>query len=345
MRIQESFCPRCGRPSEGICAQCASGIEVPIAIAPRVECIRCPVCGMIREHGGWRAAEAREELAERLAVGAIHFAANVKERAFAIECRERSSNRTICSIEASGVANGIELSCSGETEIVWRKELCTRCSRRSGGYYEGVVQVRASGRACTPHEKRIALGIASAVESSLQETGDTLSYILRTDEAHGSLDIVVGTQSLGRLIASRIVERMGGSYGTHPKLVGEKNGIPIYRITYIVRLPRFQKGDVIESGGRYSEVREAGAKRVTLFDLDTGSTRVTRQEESWRLVGNVREAAQAMIAYRDGETIGIIEPSTGITREIRSVAWLPEESGKTVRVLVDRERETLIVVG
>ncbi|MDH7593384.1 MAG: 60S ribosomal export protein NMD3 [Methanomicrobiales archaeon] len=345
MQIKESFCPRCGRPSVGPCPVCASGEAPAISFQQRAECIRCPVCGMIRKQGGWRWAEEKETIAERLAESAVVFHPMVEDREISISCQERSSNRTLCEIHARGMLRGAPVEASGEVEIVWRKELCTRCSRRSGGYYEGVVQVRASRRACTPYEHAVALGIAESAESSLQESGDTLSFILRTEEVHGALDIVVGTQSLGRLIASRIVDRLGGTYRSHPKLVGEKNGIPIYRVTYVIRLPFYQKGDVIEAEGHYSEIRESGAKNVTLFDLETGRTRVSPQEETWRLVGNVREAQHALIAFRERDIVGIIEPATGITREIRAVNWLEEQPGEAIRVIVDLERETLVVVG
>ena len=56
-------------------------------------------------------------------------------------------------------------------------------------------------------------------------------------ENRDGLDITVGSQHIGLLIVQGITAQFGGRYTTHPKLVGEKNGRQLFRITYLVRLP------------------------------------------------------------------------------------------------------------
>ena len=41
----------------------------------------------------------------------------------------------------------------------------------------------------------------------------------------------------------------------------------------------------------------------------------SRKTDIRRLVGNVRDAEEVVIAFIDGDTVGLLEPVTGITRE------------------------------
>jgi len=122
-------------------------------------------------------------------------------------------------------------------ELIWHKEQCDRCNRISGSYYEGNVQVRADGRLPSTYEIQTAAGIAQAVEDSLQAGGERLSFICDMGQTREGLDITVGSQHIGALISQGIIAQLGGRYTTHPKLVGEKNGRQLFRITYSVRLP------------------------------------------------------------------------------------------------------------
>ena len=154
-----------------------------------------------------------------------------------------------------------------------------------------------------------------------------------------------GSQHIGLQIAQAIVGQLGGRYTTHPKLVGEKNGRQLYRITYSIRLPRLQKGDVVETDGEYIEVRETGKRQLKVFQLGTGSMGVLSPEVALRVIGNVRESVPALVAYMEKRTAGIIDPETFATREVRIPGWVKAAAGSQVRVLRDRAADRLIIVG
>jgi nonsense-mediated mRNA decay protein 3 len=330
----------------GICEICR-GEAVPwVTIEPRITVAFCPSCGALREKGGWvNLPVDRKEQLDRLIASAISFHPEAQGTSSSITCRDWSANRSTCMVQAKGTVGGRPVQETREVEILWKGELCTRCSRMSGGYYEGVVQVRATGRDVSDREKEIAISAAEATEEALRVGGDALSFLSRIEEVHQGIDIVVGTQTMGRMIAREILSRLGGTLSTHPKLVGEKDGIPVYRITFSVRLSRYQKGDVVEVEGRYREVRESGTKRITLYDLQSGEVRVTRPGKGWRRVGNVLEARNALVAYREKDTLGLIDPRSGVTREVPAVRWLDIAPCTAIRVVPDDERDTLIIVG
>jgi nonsense-mediated mRNA decay protein 3 len=346
MSIRESICPLCGEPSDGdLCGRCRAGRTRWMEAAPRAEYISCPACGSRKAGAVWQDTPApREELARELAIRAVRLAPEVRDPEFRVSLWEKSPNRTIATVHVLAKLFGVRVEDEAQVEIVWRGETCDRCSRISGGYFEGVVQVRADGRSLTPHEGEVAARIASEIEERLQEGGARLSFISRMT-GEEELDIVVGENAMGEEIARQITGALGGRYTVHPKLAGERDGRRVYRITYSVRLPRLQKGDVIEAGGEYLEVRETGKRQLKVFQLGGGGMTGIPHDTPYRLVGNVREAEPALIAYTEAGVAGIIDPSTFATREVRVPGWVKAEAGSRIRVFPDRAADRLVIVG
>lgn len=346
MSIRESFCPLCGEPSEGdLCARCRVGRTRWMEVSPRVEAITCPTCESRRTGAIWQDTPVpREELTKELAVRAVRLAPEVRDAEFRVSLWDRSPNRTVATVRVKARLFGVPVEDEARVEVIWKGETCDRCSRISGGYFEGVVQVRASGRSLTPREQEVAARIACEVEERLQEGGSRLSFISRMTDDEG-LDIVVGQSAMGERIAQEITGALGGGYSVHPKLTGEKDGKRLYRITYSVRLPRLQKGDVIEADGEYLEVRETGRRQLKVFNLGTGAMTVFPPGSPYRVIGNVRDALPALVAFTEAGVAGILDPWTFVTREVRMPSWVKAVAGSLIRVLPDRQADRIIVVG
>jgi nonsense-mediated mRNA decay protein 3 len=346
MRIRESICPLCGEPSDGdLCGRCRAGRTRWMEAAPRAECVTCPTCGSRKAGGIWQDTPvSREELARELAIRAVRLAPDVRNPEFRVALWEKSPNRTIATVHVKAELFGVPVEEEARVEITWRGETCDRCSRISGGYFEGVVQVRADGRPLSLREREVAARIASDVEERLQEGGARLSFISRMTEEEG-LDIIVGENAMGDLIAREVTGALGGRYTVHPKLTGEKDGKRVYRITYSVRLPRLEKGDIIEADGEYLEVRETGKRQLKVFNLNTGGMTGIPHDTPHRLVGNVRDAVPALVAFTEAGVAGILDPVTFATREVRVPGWVKAEAGSRIRVFPDRAADRLVIVG
>jgi nonsense-mediated mRNA decay protein 3 len=167
-RIQENICPRCGGPSPdaGLCGVCRAADLHWLSCDPRVTITLCPVCGSRRETGMWADCSApRDEVAYDAARRAVHIAPEIQDRVVDLVIREHSANRSIAECRVSGSLFGQQVEGSCQTEIVWEKQQCDRCSRMSGSYYEGIVQVRAVGRKPRPAEISAASRIAREVNA------------------------------------------------------------------------------------------------------------------------------------------------------------------------------------
>lgn len=367
MSFRESICPRCGAPlsvtqappsagsvasggdetsSPGICNRCRAEQTPWLECDHRAICVSCPTCNSIRHGSVWSdTACEREDLIHGLVTAALHLHPDLRDVGTEIRTKDTGPNRTSCTIEITATLYGIPVHDTCTVMIVWQGEQCDRCSKLSGGYYATLVQVRASGRATDPYERETARQIADDLELRLQEGGERSSFLSSIEEVHDGLDIVTGSHHLGNEISRAIVRELGGRVTTHPKLVGEKDGKPLYRITCLVRLPYYQKGDVIEIKGSYYEIRESRPKHLRVFDLREGVMKTVRGDETASLVGNVRDVETALVAYVSSGVVGILDPVTYETLEIAPVPWLSPGEGSHVSVLRDWVREQLILIG
>ncbi|MCC7565395.1 MAG: 60S ribosomal export protein NMD3 [Methanomicrobiaceae archaeon] len=347
MNIQETFCPRCGAPSpEGLCPACRVAETRWLECEGRIACVQCPTCFSIRQGKVWSDLQTdREGLIRDLALSAVRLHPEVTDVRTGIWFEEVSPNRTACTVEVHGRLYGLLVHDLCRVEIVWQREQCNRCSRISGGYYEGVVQIRAAGRGMTPHEREAAIRIAEEAEGALQASGERLSFVSGIEEIHDGLDIVVGSQHMGQVLCQALAGELGGRCTTHPKLVGERDGRQVYRITYALRLPFYRKGDIVLSKGTYYEVRKIEPQHLAVFNLMTGTGRALREEEVERRIGNVSDAESALVTYTSGDTVGVLDPATFAPRDIPAVPWLFPVEGAPVRVIRDPERDELIMIG
>ena len=348
MTIQTSICPRCGQPTEGgLCPQCRAADTRLLSCESRVTAVYCPVCDSQKRGKTWSDLRMpREDLIAELAVSAMSIHEDAKNVRLTVRSEETASNRTACTLDVEATLYSVPVHETCEVEILWQKEACDRCSRISGGYYEGIVQVRATDRKINGYEREVAVSIAEQTEESLQQAGDRLSFISELEDSKDGVDITVGSQHLGQEIARMITGALGGRYTTHPKLVGEKEGKALYRVTYSIRLPYYQKGDVVVSRGDYFEVREIERQqRLRVFDLKAGVARTLTEAEVERLIGNVREAESALVVFTQPNVVGLMDPRTYRTRELDAVPWTFPVEGQPIRVLRDDEQDRLVIVG
>ncbi|NLX49432.1 MAG: NMD protein affecting ribosome stability and mRNA decay [Methanospirillum sp.] len=348
MDIRETFCPRCGGPagdgSDGLCGRCRLAETRWLECETRAVHTYCPSCGAWRSGRVWTDSDrGRDEVGPGLALSALRLHPEVRLPRFEVSIRELSTNRSTANIKVWGTLYGEQVSGDCRVELVWQKEQCDRCNRIAGSYFEGYVQIRASGRALTSRELQSAARIAHETECASQAEGDRLSYVSDLRETREGLDIVIGSQAIGLSIAQAVAQQLGGRVSTHPKLVGEKAGRSLYRVTYLVRLHQFVRDDVIAVGSADLMIASSEGDHVRAVDLSTGKSRTVRDEVPKRLIGHGSDAVEALVAYLDGGVMGMIDPESSRSIEVPHPPWLKIAAGDRVRVLRDRDR--LVVLG
>lgn len=242
------FCPKCGKQTDeffdSVCEECfRQGITLLAFESQELSVSICPHCGGFFKGKERTSIEVVVEDAVRKAIKKKFGSETPVELAgLHVELAEnKRSARVSLAVEAE--INGVTIAESGEQAFTLKRAICERCSRIAGGYYAAIVQVRADWRVPTDEELSIAENIAYA---SLVEA----DFVSREQLLKEGLDIYVSSAEYGQRISRAIVKSLGGSFSESKKLYGRKDGREIYRVTFLVRLPGFQQGDVVAIGDK-----------------------------------------------------------------------------------------------
>lgn len=339
------FCPRCGKDTDtfydNVCRLCFIGekklIECPQVLSARF----CPKCGSFFRKGKWQPEKDESEAIKECVKDALALKTpylNTGNEARNIElllsAEQLDYSRYNVHIDAKAEIKGLPVEASLDTEVRINWETCSACSRISGGYFEGIVQIRAERRLPTEEELGQCKSIAESVASQAQKKGDRLAFIAKTVELHEGVDIYVGSKKLGKQICRAIMDTFGGKLIESPKLVGQKNGEDVYRITYALRLPEFVRGDIISADGKVIEVQSCG-KRVSGIDLETGKRFIENFSDIMEVkkLAQRKDAVSAVLIYDERNTIQVMHPDTYETIAIKRPEFLSAEPGDEIKIV------------
>ena len=280
------FCPKCGKKTDelfdSLCRACfTKGIRLidaeTLAIPIRVNV--CEICGGYFKGKG--AGKERTSI-EEVVTDAIRK--DIRER-YGHECNVRvevlggnelkdTENRMIVPLRVKAEIKGVEIEERGEIAVSLKRGTCERCSRITGGYYAGIVQIRADDR--IPADEELTM----AEEIAYSRLGDA-DFISKETKLKEGLDIYVSSMECGRRISRQIVKKLGGGFSESRKLYGKKDGRNVYRVSFSVRLPAFTEGEKVEIGDKvFSVVKVRKEKGIACVDVNTGERTFLKKKET-----------------------------------------------------------------
>ncbi|MDH7508712.1 MAG: NMD3-related protein [Methanomassiliicoccales archaeon] len=308
------FCVKCGREGptyENLCASCFIAKTRFSDIPDHVDLVQCALCGEFLFDRNWKDYASIEDAAEAIALQSINLrkGAWVEDAAVTISQRdERNYNLAIdLTIRFENLVKNERL----ETTVRVKKGLCQRCSRIKGSYYESIIQIRTRGRAFPPKEKESLLSeIEALVETASRKSRD--AFISKVKEEQGGFDVYLSSSSLGKSVSREISRLHGAEFKESAKLVGQKDGKNIKRVTYLVRLPSYRIGDVIRYNGRMYYVEGIGVHGARLVDLETHEPMMfgSGELESAPVVVGREEISETVVLREEKKEIEVLDPTT-----------------------------------
>ena len=101
----------------------------------------------------------------------------------------------------------------------------------------------------------------------MQGKGNRGLFITEISEEHGRLDFYLSERGPSLIIAKKIQEQYGGSIKQSSKNIGMKDSRQLYRMTYLVRLPSYEKGDFLKHDDSFFLIVSIHANRVKMINL------------------------------------------------------------------------------
>ena len=302
----------------GVCRECFFQDFVLAQLPQVIHAKLCATCGARFTRGRW----TDEYETETVVLKTVEDNLSIHEAAEDVEVcivpRQLTPHMYKAEVEVIAAIQGESVTAVLSTEIRIIRESCEMCSRISGGYFEGILQIRATDRTPTENELATCLKIVNMTIDRMRAKGDRLAFITETIRSKEGLDLYIGSVNSGRHICKAIIEELGGTFTESPSLFGQKDGRDIYRITFSMRLPRFTPGDIISIRNKKVMVKHM-EKKLTGTDLADCSRFIATEDEIAlaRYVGNIRDAVNAVLVSEEEHELMILDPFTFRTVNVK----------------------------
>jgi nonsense-mediated mRNA decay protein 3 len=152
-------------------------------------------------------------------------------------------------------------------ELPITSALCDRCRRTSSGYFEAVLQIRATGGRLAPRQQETILGFLDQRLAALPTPRGPVKIV----EEKGGIDLKFISGHLARRLAKELAAKFGLILGVSSKVAGRsRDGETLRRESYILRFPLLQVGDVFAKHDTPYMIISLHNGRYVLVDLESG---------------------------------------------------------------------------
>lgn len=208
--MSEHICPKCGKKSseaDFIDAFCVDCYPANIKCPTKLRATQCRTCEKLRIGTDW-VAYSPKKLSE--------FVIGKCRGEFTSGEYDLESGIATFTIEKQGSAAKV----TRRIILVIEPTLCRNCSRVSGGYFQGIIQLRGP--------KNKVEKYAQMIYKKLEKK----TFFAKEEEKHGGLDIYVGNSKAVVALISEL--KVDATITT--KLAGVEQGKRFYRTTFLIRL-------------------------------------------------------------------------------------------------------------
>lgn len=336
MPLKDAFCVECGAEdvplTDGVCRDCRLG-DRPLLVVDEevVQVTVCKRCGAEKRGDSWRSRADGAEAADRAAMGAVRVHEAVDEPSFTLAVDQAAPKVLDYELTMQGMLWGDPIQDVVEVRVEILPGICRNCSRKEGGYFEAIVQIRPP-RDRTDHDH-----VDDAVEQALdklaamREGGREQAFVTKTVEIHGGWDLYVGDRQAARQVAKELSQDYGAEVGEAHEQIGEEDGQPVMRTSISVRLPEYAVGDFVERDGELWRVEGFTRRLVSLARVPDGKRdHVDAHDDELRPVRHADEVAEAVVVSRGQGEAQVLDPET---MDTVTVAVPSGEIGETLSVV------------
>ena len=184
-----------------------------------------------------------------------------------------------CMVSISGFLEGHLVTEQHPLTVRIRRNTCDVCSREAGGYYEAIIQIRAEQRTFSKNELKILRSTVETMVGQLQKSGKRGLFITDFDETRQGLDFFLSEKTTAFSIAKKLQEQFGGDFKQSASTAGMKDSKQVYRMTYLVRVPAYRKGDFFSFDNSFFLIISLHDNKVRAIELSTWFEKVVDGKE------------------------------------------------------------------
>jgi len=324
-------CVRCGSPSSHsvICLECFLKTNRLLTAPEYLDLYHCPKCDSWSANGKSWLEDSREAAWAGLRhdLGSPDEVENITLD-IDVEVEERVGTVTV---SLGGSYDDKPVSDSAEIKLRAPMHVCQECSRRSGYYFEAIVQIR--GNRYTTKEE-----LESTLERFMTKAGKDAT---RVEDTKGGFDVYVVSKDTAKQAGRGLADELGTRTVETSSHGGSKDGKELTRLTVLIRLSPFKAGVIVERHGRPHVVRTLG-RTPYLVDLTNGQGGSVNMKdiEPTSILARPEDVRETVVVAVDSAGTMILDPETN--RTITVLSPFEAGAGETVRVVHVEERWYLL---
>lgn len=314
------FCVECGCEGEligSICRDCYSKKHGLVSVPDHVDLTLCAHCSSMLAKDGWRDVGSVRDAAE-VAVGeALDFSKGAKLTDVRVSLSEKDERNLQADVQILLSVEGHEFERQLATIVRLKRGSCQECSKQQGRYYEAILQIRGPERTLPREteaevERKVNARVASMRKSSRE------IFVSRTERVKGGLDFYFSTIPSARNVARELQESLCGTFKESSSLWGRRDGKDIYRMTYLVRLPGFSKGDIVGYQGREYLVRGMSKGVMHGTDIKSGEERslAVKDPEDFMVAMAQDHILKAQVISESDKEIQLLDPESLVQMDL-----------------------------
>ena len=333
------FCVECGNDvpifRNGVCLCCYLKVTQFSKGPAILDITMCPRCSSYKFKNTW-VKEPFDDILNRYVKEAFTVNPELKHVIIKIECKEQERIHA-CLVYISGCIEDQTITEQHPLTVRIKHNTCETCSREAGGYYEATVQIRTEQRTFTHAELHTLRSAVETMVGQFQASGKRGLFITDVAEKREGLDFFLSEKGTALSIAKKIQEQFGGDFKQSASSAGMKDSRQIYRMTYLVRIPAYRKGDFFSIGKSCFAIVSLHTNKVRALELPTWTEKVIdgKDIQPSRIYGG-KELIREMIVVSQSKTeIQLMDPKTYTTVEIRKPKTLSVETPMVKTVKLD----------
>lgn len=204
------ICPKCGKSEVEFAANlniCKKCFKPEFKLPKKLEYEICSMCNKLK-HGKW-IVFTKQNLLNFLKT-------HIGVKNITIEQLDIQTNMIVVAKEIGG----LKYFHTSYIELIAKKSLCNDCSKKSGGYFEAIIQLRGTNQA--------------KIESVLKRLITYInrkSFISRIEDIHGGKNLYCGSKA----VVFNALHELKLKFKTSRTLYGKKDGQEVYRTTFAVK--------------------------------------------------------------------------------------------------------------
>jgi nonsense-mediated mRNA decay protein 3 len=214
-----------------------------------------------------------------------------------------------------------------------------------GSYFEAILQIRSRDRKLLEKEVDDMLDrVDKLIKESATDNRDVfVSKVDRVVGGAGGADVYISNNSVAKMISRQLSDQYGAEVKDTSKLVTQKEGRDVYRVTYLVRLPAYRFGDVLLYKKKMFLVGPMRTTNVRLTDMKTGDAVNYSHSDliDANVIGRSEDMLDAIVLLETDKELQIMHPTNFKPVELRKPQKF-KGKGETVRIFIYEEELYII---